>query len=256
LEGVLQHRGDVVSGILNGADDGDWNPAADPHLPAKYDAPTVAAGKAACKAALQRELGLAENPAAPLVGFVGRLTDQKGLDLIAEVIPRWVQSSDVQWALLGTGQPKYHRLLETLAERYPQKVAVRLEFSNPLAHRIEAGADMFLMPSRFEPCGLNQLYSLKYGTAPVVRSTGGLADTVVDCTPETLDKGAATGFSFEKYSAADLLATLKRALACYADRKTWLKLIKNGMGQNWSWDESARKYVKLYGLARNKAQSA
>ena len=144
----MQHRHDVVSGILNGADDGDWNPAADPHLPMKYDATSVAAGKAACKAALQRELGLHEDAAAPLVGFVGRLTDQKGLDLIAEVIPRWLQSSDVQWALLGTGQPKYHRLLETLAERYPQKVAVRLEFSNPLAHRIEAGSDMFLMPSR------------------------------------------------------------------------------------------------------------
>ena len=136
-------------------------------------------GKPICKAALQKELGLPQETAAPLVGIVGRLIDQKGFDLVADVMQRWVQTSDVQWVILGTGQPKYHKLLETLAERFPQKVAVRLEFSNPLAHRIEAGADMFLMPSRFEPCGLNQLYSLRYGTVPLVRATGGLADTIV-----------------------------------------------------------------------------
>ena len=174
LEGVLQHRRDVLSGILNGMDANEWNPASDPHLPARYDAESVAVGKPICKAGLQKELGLPASPRTPLLAAVGRLTDQKGFDLIAEVIQRWVETNDAQWIILGTGQPKYHRLFESLAQRYPQKVAVRLEFSNPLAHRIEAGADLFLMPSRYEPCGLNQLYSLKYGTVPVVRATGGL----------------------------------------------------------------------------------
>ena len=140
---------------------------------------TVSLGKAACKAALQKELGLPQVADVPLVSSVGRLDDQKGFDLIAELLQRWVQTSDVQWVILGTGQPKYHKLFEGLAQRYPDKIAARLEFSNPLAHRIEAGSDMFLMPSRFEPCGLNQMYSLKYGTVPIVRETGGLADTIV-----------------------------------------------------------------------------
>ena len=179
LEGVLQYRRDVLSGILNGIDETEWNPATDRHLPVQYDVSTVSLGKAACKAALQKELGLPQVADVPLVSTVGRLDDQKGFDLIAEVLQRWVQTSDVQWAILGTGQPKYHKLFEGLAQRYPNKIAARLEFSNPLAHRIEAGSDMFLMPSRFEPCGLNQMYSLKYGTVPIVRETGGLADTIV-----------------------------------------------------------------------------
>jgi starch synthase len=253
LEGVLRERSKDLFGVINGIDYEVWNPAVDPLIPTKYDAKRLN-GKAACKKFLQRKCGLPVRKA-PLIGMISRLADQKGFDLAAEVMAELL-NSDVQFVVLGTGEPKYHDLLNRLARSYPDRMSVTLGFDNQMAHEIEAGADMFLMPSRFEPCGLNQLYSLKYGTAPVVRSTGGLADTVVDCTPETLDKGAATGFSFEKYSAADLLATLKRALACYADRKTWLKLIKNGMGQNWSWDESARKYVKLYGLARNKAQSA
>ena len=165
----------------------------DPHLPANYDADTVGQGKPICKAALQKELGLPQEPHAPLVGIVGRLIDQKGFDLVADVMQRWVQTSDVQWVILGTGEPKYHKLLETLAERFPQKVAVRLEFSNPLAHRIEAGADIFLMPSRFEPCGLNQLYSLRYGTVPVVRATGGLADTIIGFDAAIAQSGRPTG---------------------------------------------------------------
>ena len=164
LEGVLQYRREVLSGILNGIDEAEWNPATDRHLPVQYDATTVKSGKAACKAALQKELGLPQIAGVPLVSNVGRLDDHKGLDLIAEVIQRWVQTSDVQWAILGTGQPKYHKLFEGLAQRFPDKVAARLEFSNPLAHRIEAGSDIFLMPSRFEPSGLSQMYSLKYGT--------------------------------------------------------------------------------------------
>jgi starch synthase len=246
LEGVLQHRRDVLMGILNGMDNGQWNPATDPHLAANYDAETVAQRKPVCKQALQEELGLPVQPQVPLVGFVGRLIDQKGLDLMAEIIPKWVQTTDVQWGILGTGQPKYHRLLETLRERFPQKVAARLEFSNSLAHRIEAGADFFLMPSRFEPCGLNQLYSLKYGTVPVVRATGGLADTITDANDRTLEAGTANGFSFEEYSSLALGETLQRACDAYARPEVWSKLVATGMSQDWSWARSARQYVELY----------
>ncbi len=168
-------------------------------------------GKPVCKAALQKEVGLPQKPGVPLVASIGRLTDQKGFDLIAEVIQRWVQTSDVQWVILGTGQPKYHRLFEGLAQRHPDKIAVRLEFSNPLAHRIEAGADIFLMPSRFEPCGLNQLYSLKYGTVPVVRETGGLADTITGYGNQPPHGPAPNGFSFQEYSPLALSETLRRA---------------------------------------------
>lgn len=247
LEGVLQYRRDVLSGILNGIDDSDWNPASDPHLPAKYTADTVAKGKPVCKAALQKELGLPQMANVPLVASVGRLTDQKGFDLIAEVIQRSVQASDTQWAILGTGQPKYHRLFEGLAQRYPDKIAVRLEFSNPLAHRIEAGADIFLMPSRFEPCGLNQMYSLKYGTVPVVRETGGLADTIVNYSGQVDGGVAPNGFSFQEYSPLALSETLRRACDLYRQQpEVWRRLMDTGMRQDWSWAKSARQYVDLY----------
>ena len=245
LEGVLQYRHDVLSGILNGIDPNEWNPATDPHLAANYTVETVGQGKPICKAALQKELGLPREPAAPLVGIVGRLIDQKGFDLVAEVMQRWVQTSDVQWAILGTGQPKYHKLLETLAERFPQKVSLRLTFSNPLAHRIEAGADIFLMPSRFEPCGLNQLYSLKYGTVPLVRATGGLADTIVGFDPQSANV-AANGFVFQEYSSLALTDTLRQACETYRQPEVWKKLMAVGMGQDWSWARSARQYVELY----------
>jgi starch synthase len=251
LEGVLRDRSQDLYGVVNGIDYEVWNPATDPLIPAKYDAKKLS-GKAACKKFLQRKCGLPASRV-PLIGMIGRLTDQKGFDLAAEVMEQLL-TNKIQFVVLGTGEPKYHDLLNRLARNYPDRMGVTLGFDNQLAHEIEAGADMFLMPSRFEPCGLNQLYSLKYGTVPIVRRTGGLADTVMDCTPETLENGTATGFCFEKYSAAELLATVKRAIACYADRKTWLKLMKNGMAQNWSWVESARRYVKLYELARQKAQ--
>jgi starch synthase len=254
LEGVLQHRREVLSGILNGMDGSQWNPATDPHLPANYDAETVGQGKPVCKAALQEELGLPVEPETLLVGFVGRLADQKGLDLVAEVIQQWVQTTEVQWVILGTGQSKYHRLMETLTERFPHKVATRLEFSNALAHRIEAGADVFLMPSRFEPCGLNQLYSLKYGTVPVVRATGGLADTITDANEQTLGAGTANGFSFREYSSLALSETLRRACDAYTQPEIWTELVATGMGQDWSWARSAREYVALYQatVARNR----
>jgi len=253
LEGILGERSKDLYGVVNGIDYEVWNPATDPLIPARYDAKKMS-GKVTCRKFLQRKCGLPVRKA-PLIGMVGRLTDQKGFDLVAEVMGEML-GTEVQLVILGAGEPKYHDLVNRLAHSYPDRMAVTLGFDNQLAHEIEAGADMFLMPSRFEPCGLNQLYSLKYGTVPIVRRTGGLADTVMDCTPETLANGAATGFCFEKYSAAELLATIKRALACYADRKTWLKLVKNGMAQNWSWDESARKYVQLYTLIRQRVQGA
>lgn len=246
LEGVLQQRRDVLSGIVNGVDYRVWDPAIDPHLPKNYDERNVVEGKAACKAALQAELGLPAAPDAPLVGLIGRLVDQKGIDLVAEVVQDWVRNSDVQWVILGTGEARYHQLFATLAERFPQKVAARLAFSEPLAHRIEAGADLFLMPSRFEPCGLNQLYSLKYGAVPVVRATGGLVDTITDTTPQSLADGTATGFSFRETEALALAETLRRAIDTYRQPDTWRKIVSNGMRQDWSWGRSAQQYVQLY----------
>lgn len=179
------------------------------------------------------------------------MTDQKGFDLIAEVIEE-IMGLDLQLVLLGTGMPKYHKMFEQIGRRYPEKMGVRLTFDNALAHRIEAGADMFLMPSRYEPCGLNQLYSLKYGTVPIVRATGGLADTIVDYTPERAKRGEANGFVFREYSGCALLVAIKRAVATYQDRETWEKLMRTGMKQDFSWMRSAREYVRLYRKAVSK----
>jgi len=245
LEGVLQYRRDVLSGILNGIDPQEWDPAVDPHLPSNYNVETVDRVKPICKAAVQKELGLPRESTSPLVGFVGRLTDQKGLDLICDVMQRWLPTSDVHWAILGTGQPKYHKMLQALAERFPQKVALRLEFSNPLAHRIEAGSDIFLMPSRFEPCGLNQMYSLKYGTVPLVRATGGLSDTITGYDPQSPNP-AANGFVFQEYSSLALSECLRQACDAYQQHDLWKQLVATGMRQDWSWARSAKKYVELY----------
>jgi starch synthase len=247
LEGVLQNRRDALSGILNGIDENEWNPATDRHLAERYNVSTYARGKAACKAALQKELGLPQLPSAPLVASIGRLDEQKGIDLIAEVMQRWVQTSDVQWVILGTGQPKFQKQFESLAGRFPEKVSARMEFSNALAHRIEAGADIFLMPSKYEPCGLNQMYSLRYGTIPIVRETGGLADTIVGYGGVQAESSAANGFSFQEFSALALSETLRRACDLFRlHPDEWKKLIETGMAQDWSWGRSARKYVELY----------
>lgn len=257
LEGVLQQRRDVLSGIVNGVDYGQWNPATDAALAAKYDAGSVADGKHKCKAALQNEVGLPANPDVPLIAFVGRLSEQKGIDLIGAVMKDWLPSRDVQFVVLGTGDPTYHELFSTLAQRYPNKLALRLAFSDALAHRIEAGADIFLMPSRYEPCGLNQLYSLKYGTVPVVRATGGLADTIVNATDGTLANGTATGFSFADYSGLALAETLDRACQMYSSKKElWSQLIRTGMEQDWSWRHSAGEYVDLYQATLRQARRA
>ena len=250
LEGVLQQRKDALTGIVNGVDYGIWNPATDPHLAQHYDESNWRIGKAACKAALQQELGLPDAPRTPLIALIGRLADQKGWDLVADVMRRWVNQMDVQWAILGTGEPFYHDLLGELSRQHPQKVAVRLEFSDPLAHKIEAGADIFLMPSRFEPCGLNQLYSLKYGTVPVVRATGGLVDTVTDESPENLSSARATGFVFEEYTAQALEGALRRAVETYwQNPPAWQQLVETGMRQDWSWNASARQYLSAYTIA-------
>jgi starch synthase len=246
LEGVLQYRRSVLSGILNGIDEKEWNPATDAYLPVSYSAETVERGKPAAKEALQQDLDLPRRAGVPLIGMVGRLTEQKGVDMVAEVIPEWMERSDVQWAILGKGDPKYHRIFERFSRLYPERLAVRLEFSDVLAHRIEAGADLFLMPSRFEPCGLNQMYSLKYGTVPVVRETGGLADTIVDATPDNLAAGTANGFSFREDNVQALGETLRRAYdACHRPEVS-RQLIATGMRQDWSWTRSAVQYASLY----------
>jgi starch synthase len=247
LEGVLYQRRDHLTGILNGVDYSQWDPATDKHLVVPYTPATVKEGKARAKEALQVELGLPVAPEVPVVGMVGRMTDQKGWDLIVKVMSEWVQTTDVQWVALGTGEPKYEQQIEAIAKRVPRRVAARIGFSDPLAHRIEAGADMFLMPSRYEPCGLNQMYSLKYGTPPVVRATGGLADTITNATDENLAAGTANGFSFHEASVLALSETLRRAYDMYRTRpEQWDRLIETGMSQDWSWRRSAEQYVELY----------
>jgi starch synthase len=259
LEGILQYRRDDVFGIINGVDYNVWNPQIDPHLGGhNYGPNDFAEGKRACKAALQQEMQLPAGADVPLVAMIGRLADQKGFDLVAKLIPQWAPTSNIQWVILGTGEPVYHQLFTELARRYPDKVAVQLGFSNELAHRIEAGADIFLMPSRYEPCGLNQLYSLKYGTVPVVHATGGLADTITNFSDATLANGTANGFSFAEYTTAALADALDRACKTFANRRSWEQLIHTGMGQDWSWSHSAREYSQLYErtLARRTAPAA
>jgi starch synthase len=258
LEGVLQNRRDVLHGILNGIDTDQWNPATDVLLAKNYDVTTYRTGKAANKAALQQELALPQSAETPLIAFVGRLAEQKGLDLILDVLRDWLPSSlhNAQWAFLGTGDPGIQEQLAKLAERYPTKLAVKFDFSDPLAHRIEAAADLFLMPSRFEPCGLSQLYSLRYGTVPIVRATGGLVDTITDVNEATLEKETATGFAFDEYHPLALADALKRALELYADAPAWKKLVETGMRQDWSWGRSARDYLEVYSGMQAKARKS
>ncbi len=191
------------------------------------------------------ELASPSGPEVPLFAQIGRLDPQKGWDLLAEVGDRLL-ASDVQLVVLGVGHPKYHALLEDLARRYPGRFWAHLGFADELAHQIEAGADLFLMPSLFEPCGLNQLYSLAHGTVPIVRATGGLADTVVDANPRTLADGSANGFSFNEPTAQALWHTIERAMALWPDRGAWVKLMRTGMNADWSWDRSGREYTRLY----------
>jgi starch synthase len=251
LQGVLAERRKDLFGIVNGVDYAVWSPDTDPHLPARYDVATVADGKARCKQAVQEGLRLPARPATPLLALIARLVDQKGLDILVPAAREMLQE-DVQLAILGEGDPKYHRQLSELSERHPGKVGLHLGFDEALAHRIEAGADIFLMPSMFEPCGLNQMYSMRYGTPPVVRATGGLADTVVDCTPESLAAGRATGFRFVAYAPEALLDAVQRALDLYRRHPAdWRKLQRQGMQQDWSWNRCAAEYERLYERLRS-----
>jgi starch synthase len=245
LQGVLLGREGKLHGIVNGADYEVWNPKTDAHLASTYDEQTLG-GKAACKAALQKKYGFEENPRTPLLGMVSRLVDQKGFDLIAR--SAWdLMREGVQLVVLGEGNPAYHEMLGRLRQDFPRKVGVSITQDEKLAHEIEAGADMFLMPSQYEPCGLNQLYSLKYGAVPIVRATGGLADTVVDATSANRALGTATGFTFVVYAPPAFLDAVKRALSMYRDLpEEWLALQRAGMRQDWSWDRSAAQYEKLY----------
>jgi len=248
FDGVLQSRREDLSGIINGVDYSAWSPVNDKFLGENtYNADTWQQGKPKCKAELQRRMNLPERADVPLLAAVGRLADQKGFDLIARVMRDWAeQQIDAQWVILGTGDPKFHTLLGDLAEQFPERIAVRLEFSNELAHVIEAGADMFLMPSQYEPCGLNQLYSLQYGTVPVVRETGGLNDTVTNAHEETIENGSATGFTFYDYTAYALSETLHRACGVYHSPDTWAQIVETGMREDWSWNRSAAEYRELY----------
>jgi starch synthase len=246
LQGALTARGRDLVGIINGVDYSIWDPATDRYLPTNYTPATVVEGKAACKRFVQERLHLPLRERTPVLGLISRLAWQKGLDLVIEAAEALLRE-DVQLLLLGEGDATYQRPLRDLQQRHPDRMTVDFEFNEELAHQIEAGADLFLMPSLYEPCGLNQLYSLKYGTVPVVRRTGGLTDTVVDATAETLQKRTATGFQFTPPSATALLEALHRALVCYHEQPdTWLQIQRTGMSQDWSWEKSATEYERLY----------
>jgi starch synthase len=246
LDGVVRSRRDHVVGILNGVDYSVWNPEKDKFIAAPYSAKDLT-GKHACKKELLEIFGLSpEYENRPVLGIVSRFADQKGFDLIA-AIAKDLMLEDVILTVLGTGDRRYEELFETLANEFPGRVGVRIGYDNELAHKIEAGADMFLMPSRYEPCGLNQIYSLKYGTVPIVRATGGLDDTVESF---DVEHGTGTGFKFEPYTGAALLDAVRLALHHFADERIWKRIQLNGMSRDFSWKRPATEYAKLYKAAR------
>ncbi len=242
LEGVLRSRAATVTGILNGVDYNVWSPQKDTFIKAQYS-PDDLSGKLSCKQDLLAAFGA---PSAdlrlPVIGIVSRFAAQKGFDLIAQVIDRLAREEMIIVAL-GTGDKEYEELFRRLNQQFPQKILVKIGFDNGLAHKIEAGSDMFLMPSRYEPCGLNQIYSLKYGTVPVVRATGGLDDTIDPWDPRT---SRGTGFKFSEYTGEALLSTIRQALTAYKDQNAWHTLMRNGMAKDFSWTNSAREYVRIY----------
>lgn len=241
LEGVLQDRGSEFVGILNGIDVDAWDPAADPHLPVRYGAATIQ-GKGRCKRALLQELGLPSAPDRPLLGMVGRLIEQKGADLLAEAIPALAETG-ARWVVLGTGMSEIETSLRDLAEAHPERVAVRIGFDEGLAHRIQAGSDFLLVPSRFEPCGLTQMYAQRYGTVPIVAAVGGLRDTVVDLAE---DHRKGTGICFEPPTLPALVSAVRRGLSIYREKGTWPALRRTIMQQDFSWERSAQRYASLY----------
>lgn len=244
MQGLLQYRNDELTGILNGIDTEEWNPASDPHLARHYHLDDLK-GKAVNKQDLQKEMGLKVDAGIPLLGVVSRFTHQKGLDLLLEIAPRLMELP-VQLAMLGSGDAGMQNAARELSHRFPGQIAVMIGFNEALSHQIEAGADMFIMPSRFEPCGLNQLYSQRYGTPPIVHATGGLSDSVEDCTPQTLANGTASGFVFSGMTANNLYKTIQRAVRMYNEPKDWQALCKNCMAKDFSWESSAKAYREVY----------
>lgn len=239
LEGTLMERASDLKGIINGADYNTWDPREDPHIAANYS-PDNLSGKVACKTDIQRRMGLPPDPEAMLFGSICRLVSQKGIDLFLEGAPDLLELP-CQWIFLGEGDSSFEEALRKLAESHPEKVAVQIGHNEELAHRIQAGADLFLMPSRYEPCGLNQIYSLRYGTIPLVRAVGGLDDTIYD-----VSGGDGTGFKFTPATPQALLDTVRRAHQLFRDRVAWRRLMESAMAQNFSWDYPARRYESLY----------
>ncbi len=241
LDGVLRAKGEGFVGILNGADYNEWDPAHDSFIPARYTA-TQLSGKATCKRRLLERMGLAGAEKLPVVGMVTRLSPQKGTDLLQEVLEDLMKAG-LALAILGSGDPEAEQFLRSASERHPNRLGVVIGFDNALAHQIQAGSDLFLMPSRFEPCGLTQMYALKYGTIPVVRATGGLRDTVSEFDPRT---GAGTGFVFERYAANEMAAALGRAVALYRQPVLWQRLVQNAFASDFSWRRAAREYLRWF----------
>lgn len=242
LEGVLRERSHELVGILNGIDDQVWNPATDPLIPANYSVADPS-GKCEDKLALLREFRLNESRLDwPVLAMISRIDVQKGFDLVVTILD-YLLEKDLFFVLLGTGNKETEGYLRTVVERHPEKASIRFEFENRLAHLTEAGSDIFLMPSRYEPCGLNQMYSLNYGTIPVVRATGGLADTIFEYDPLN---GKGTGFRFDRYDPEEFRAAIDRALSLWANPSAWLSLMRQGMTQDFSWNRSAKKYVEVY----------
>lgn len=241
MEGVLKDRREDLYGILNGVDYSLWNPMTDPHIASNYDEKDIS-GKKKCKDELKQIYGLKESDEFPIIGMISRLADQKGFDILAEATDHLL-GLKICLVILGTGDSKYEKQFAALAKKHPGRLGVKIAFDNVLAHKIEAGSDMFLMPSKYEPCGLNQMYSLKYGTIPVVRATGGLDDTIKEFDPET---GKGTGFKFNAYSSKELVKAIKRAVYLYRNKQLWAKLVKNAMKQDFSWQKSAHKFEEVY----------
>jgi starch synthase len=244
LEGLLAYRGDDLVGIINGIDTDEWNPDVDPYISHHYNVNSLHE-KQHNKSELQRRLNLPVNDSIPLFGLISRLVEQKGIDMVIECLPDMVDLP-MQLVLLGNGDKIFEQRLQNLARLYPDKIVIIIDYNESLAHQIEAGADVFLMPSRFEPCGLNQMYSQRYGTIPIVRKTGGLADTVIDAMPESLANHSATGIVFKEAHAGALLEAIKRAILLYHNHDTWRQLQTNAMHRDFSWRSSAEQYIALY----------
>ncbi len=252
LEGVLRNRAATVTGILNGVDYDEWSPHTDKFIAAQYSSQDLS-GKAKCKQDLLQAFGITNvDTKLPVIGIVSRFAAQKGFDLIAQIMDRLAQEEMIM-VVLGSGDKLYEEMFQRINKLFPNKIVTRVAFDNAIAHKIEAGADMFLMPSRYEPCGLNQIYSLKYGTIPIVRATGGLDDTIEPWDART---GKGTGFKFTDYTGEALLATIKQALLAYRDPSSWQTLMRNGMARDFSWGASAREYGKIYERARQARASA